>query len=98
MAELKDIGAGDIPSPVSPVSNIHTADRGNIDTAEKGIPLGMLGSEKSMSTQRDETAPEEADPNVVDWDGPEDPANPMNWPSWRKIFTVGIVSAITFIT
>ncbi|KAI5848516.1 benomyl/methotrexate resistance protein [Morchella snyderi] len=98
MADLKDIEAGDIPSPVSPVSDIHTEDRGNINTAEKGIPLGMLGSEKSMSTQRDETAPEEADPNLVDWDGPEDPENPMNWPSWRKIFTVGIVSSITFIT
>lgn len=23
-----------------------------------------------------------------DWDGPDDPENPMNWPRWRKLYTV----------
>jgi hypothetical protein len=41
---------------------------------------------------------QENDPNVVDWEGPDDPENPMNWPHWRKIIAVGIVSAITFVT
>ena len=27
---------------------------------------------------------EEHDPNVVGWDGPDDPSNPMNWPAYRK--------------
>lgn len=25
-----------------------------------------------------------ADPNLVDWDGPQDPLNPLNFPEWRK--------------
>ncbi|KAF1999682.1 MFS general substrate transporter [Amniculicola lignicola CBS 123094] len=38
------------------------------------------------------------DPNVVDWDGPEDPENPMNWPTSRKVVAIGIVSAIMFLS
>lgn len=38
-----------------------------------------------------------ADPNVVDWDGPEDPKNPMNWPAWKIKTHIFLVSAITFI-
>lgn len=40
----------------------------------------------------------ERDPNIVDWDGPDDSANPHNWSSNRKIFAVTLVSLITFIT
>ncbi|KAK5988699.1 Efflux pump radE [Cladobotryum mycophilum] len=38
------------------------------------------------------------DPNIVDWDGPDDPENPLNWPSRKKFAVVAIVSAITFIS
>ena len=37
------------------------------------------------------------DPNIVDWDGPEDPTNPMNWPAWKVKAHIFLVSAITFI-
>ncbi|KJZ78858.1 hypothetical protein HIM_01631 [Hirsutella minnesotensis 3608] len=37
------------------------------------------------------------DPNVVDWDGPDDPENPLNWPFSKKFAALGIVSAITFL-
>lgn len=40
----------------------------------------------------------ESDPNVVWWDGPDDPENPMNWPSWRKVLTCTIISFLTFVT
>lgn len=35
------------------------------------------------------------DPNIVDWDGPDDPANPMNWSRTKKNMHVGIVSCFT---
>ncbi|KAJ5899413.1 MFS transporter [Penicillium taxi] len=35
------------------------------------------------------------DPNVVDWDGPDDPANPLNWPASRKNIHVAIISIST---
>jgi hypothetical protein len=38
------------------------------------------------------------DENVVWWDGPDDPQNPYNWPSWRKVMNVVLVSALTFVT
>ncbi|KAJ5809815.1 Major facilitator superfamily domain general substrate transporter [Penicillium pulvis] len=33
-----------------------------------------------------------ADPNLVDWDGPDDPANPRNWPKTFKMANVMLVS------
>lgn len=35
---------------------------------------------------------------VVDWDGENDPANPMNWPKNKRILQVILVSAITMVT
>lgn len=37
------------------------------------------------------------DPNIVDWEGHEDPKNPMNWPPWKIKLHIFLVSAITFI-
>lgn len=36
-------------------------------------------------------------PNIVDWDGPDDPENPMNWPKAKKWGAICIVSLITFL-
>ncbi|KEF57997.1 uncharacterized protein A1O9_05920 [Exophiala aquamarina CBS 119918] len=38
------------------------------------------------------------DPNIVDWDGPDDPANPLNWSATRKATMIGVVSFITFLS
>lgn len=35
---------------------------------------------------------------VVDWDGPNDPQNPMNWSPTRKWAIIALVSTITFNT
>jgi len=35
--------------------------------------------------------------DIVDWDGADDPQNPMNWTNGRKWFAVGVVSVITFL-
>lgn len=41
---------------------------------------------------------DELDPNIVDWDGPDDPANPYNWTKGKKWLNGGFLSAMTFIT
>ncbi|KAH9892193.1 bicyclomycin resistance protein [Xylariomycetidae sp. FL2044] len=41
---------------------------------------------------------DETDPNVVWWDGPDDPENPYNWPKSRKIINTGLISAMTFVS
>ncbi len=37
--------------------------------------------------------------NIVDWNGDDDPANPMNWPNgkkWRNIAVVGGLALLTY--
>lgn len=41
---------------------------------------------------------EESDPNIVGWDGLDDPANPINWSERAKWSNVMVVSMITFIS
>lgn len=62
---------------------------GPLSDAEKDVERGAVAT-------TDDEAPER-DPHAVDWNGPDDPENPMNWPFGRKAAAVGIVSAITFI-
>lgn len=38
------------------------------------------------------------DPNIVNWDGPDDPSNPYNWKVSKKIILAASIAAITFIT
>ncbi|KAI9752406.1 MAG: Meiotic Sister-Chromatid recombination aldehyde dehydrogenase [Chaenotheca gracillima] len=40
----------------------------------------------------------ESDPNVVGWDGEDDPKNPLNWPFRIRWGHIAIISAITFVT
>lgn len=35
--------------------------------------------------------------NVVDWDGPDDPQNPMNWPAWKRFIQV-ILGSLFLLT
>lgn len=36
--------------------------------------------------------------NEVDWDSPNDPKNPRNWPAWRRAMHVGVVTCVVFST
>lgn len=38
------------------------------------------------------------DPNIVDWEGPDDPKNPLNWASSKKLAALTIVSLVTMIS
>ena len=38
------------------------------------------------------------DPNIVDWDGPDDPENPLNWTSSKKSGAITIVSLVTMLS
>lgn len=52
--------------------------------------------EGSTSVEFDDVV--ENDRNIVNWDGPDDPANPQNWSMGKKTVTVIIVSSVTFVT
>lgn len=55
------------------------------------------GSEDS-DKQEPEANKQEVDTNIVDWDGPDDPKKPMNWPEKMKWANVAVIAAITFLT
>lgn len=48
--------------------------------------------------KEEEAATSDDEANVVWWDGDDDPANPYNWPEWRKWMNCGMISFLTFIT
>lgn len=66
---------------------------------EKGIQTGSTHSdERTLSDDAPTPAQEPVDPNVVDWDGPDDPANPQNWASSRKWGLIAVLAAVTLVT
>lgn len=56
---------------------------------EKAIPV---------SVSKLDGASDDDDPNVVDWDGPEDPDMAMNWPSRKKWTMTFLLSTLTLLT
>lgn len=47
------------------------------------------------------SAGEKETPQSLDWDGPDDPDDPMNWPVGRKVYstlTTGLMSFAVFVT
>ena len=56
----------------------------NNDTLETALP----GKDEDVSA------------TLVDWDGPDDATNPVNWPSrkrWTHILTVAILGLIPYV-
>ena len=52
------------------------------------------GHNDRQSSEPDQTAiAQEIKDNVVDWDGPNDPQNPQNWPTWKRTMQVVLASA-----
>ncbi|PSN60596.1 membrane transporter [Corynespora cassiicola Philippines] len=72
----------------------------------QGVDLEKGAQNNTGSTHSDErtlsgehTHPQEQpDPNVVDWDGPDDPENPQNWPESKKWGMIGALAAVTLVT
>ncbi|RSM03266.1 hypothetical protein CDV31_010542 [Fusarium ambrosium] len=57
-------------------------------------------AETSKSNEAADTDPtiNGENPNIVSWDGPDDPENPMNWSTVRKCINIGLMSLLTIIS
>lgn len=64
--------------------------------SEKDAQSQVYTDERTLSA--DASAQEARDPDIVDWDGPDDPANPLNWPAKKKWSIVGALATVCFIT
>lgn len=79
----------------------HNQDVDTFNTdAEKGAQSQALSMHTDERTLSRDTAiqQEERDQNVVDWDGPDDPENPLNWPAKKKWTIIAALGAVTLIT
>ncbi|KAL1957864.1 hypothetical protein VTO42DRAFT_5429 [Malbranchea cinnamomea] len=67
---------------------------------EKGLEASSHDQNVDTEQSADDPAanPSDRDPNIVDWDGPDDPMNPLNWSRKRKGTLVASISIITFLT
>lgn len=68
--------------------------------AEEGIEeaFGPARDEESGFHQHGgHHAQEELDPNLVSWDGPDDPENPQNWTNARKWWISMVTAGLTFV-
>ncbi|KAK5119338.1 hypothetical protein LTR85_007694 [Meristemomyces frigidus] len=74
----------------TPVRSSETADIEKQSSAVLSVPCGPPG----------QFAMPPRDPDVVGWNGPDDPGNPMNWPrskKWACTFALGFVTfCVTF--
>ncbi|UPL00978.1 hypothetical protein LCI18_011912 [Fusarium solani-melongenae] len=61
---------------------------------------GVLGLASETKTSDETTGPDAdgGDPNIVTWDGPNDPENPINWSKSRKCINIGLMSLLTIIS
>lgn len=62
---------------------------------EQDVEKGVSPAVSSTGGEEDDAR---IDPNIVDFDGPDDLQNPLNWSFTKKWGTVSLVSAITFLT
>ncbi|EHK98277.1 putative Uncharacterized transporter C36.03c [Glarea lozoyensis 74030] len=67
--------------------------RSNEDDLERAID-----EEKAIEGEEDKKVEPEKqkDPNLIEWDGPDDPENPMNWPARKKWINTVTMGMMTF--
>ncbi len=70
------------------------ASRGSHAQANAGPDVDMEKDGGKTTT----TDGEPQDPNVVSWDGLDDPEDPLNWSNALKVVNVGLVSGICLVT
>lgn len=71
----------------------------DIKTTKEQDPQNDTDVESAQSQQVVAEKPTEKDPNLVEWDGPDDPENPQNFPKWRKwVITVTMSMMTTWVT
>lgn len=78
----------------------------DVDTFTKDVEKGPQSQAHSTHTDErtlagDATVEEQdapRDPNIVDWDGPDDTENPQNWTPKKKWSIIGALAATTLIT
>lgn len=83
------------------ISRTKTTNDRTAGESEKDLELGHDPEQDEIAEEiRQQAAEKSKDPNLVEWDGPNDPGNPMNWPTskkWRVTISLGLMTfCVTF--
>ncbi|EAT78096.1 hypothetical protein SNOG_14556 [Parastagonospora nodorum SN15] len=82
-------------SDISSQPRTPTSDENNVSASlEKDLEKGTDAVSTTSATHPEEPP----NPNIVDFDGPDDTENPMNWRASKKWGMISLVSVITFLT
>ncbi len=66
-------------------------------SGEEDLEKGAAGEEsKKAEESKKKKKKEEKDPNLIEWDGPDDPENPMNWAPRKKWIVTVMLGIMTF--
>jgi DHA1 family multidrug resistance protein-like MFS transporter len=60
------------------------------------VEKGDQNSDNERAEQLRRKESKQKDPNLIEWDGPDDPENPMNWPSSKKWIVTIALGMMTF--
>ena len=55
-------------------------------------------SETDVDAEEAQSIQQKRDPNIVDWDGEDDPEMPINWPARRKWSYIIMLASLTLLT
>lgn len=96
-SESQQISIEETPQPQDKeVVETSSTINGSSDGVDEGKrPVDPSALEKQPLEAANDSSDDE---NVVDWDGDDDPKNPFNWPTWRKVLNCFLVSALSFMT
>lgn len=74
-------------------------DSGALDYEERDLESGNNDAQPPLTNEKSKEETNTKDPNLVDWDGPDDPENPQNMPKWRKwVVTMSMSSMTMWLT
>ncbi|KAG8415888.1 hypothetical protein J3459_013949 [Metarhizium acridum] len=66
--------------------------------AVSGAPSSHSKADIGRFSDGDKPIDAAVDPDVVDFDGPDDSDNPMNWSPGKKAATIGMATAMTLFS
>ncbi|KAF1835385.1 MFS general substrate transporter [Decorospora gaudefroyi] len=99
MGSIHQVPSHTSASPRNVQKDTPTAIEKDIEkTAGSGTGSISTTSTAAIADEEDAEPEPDPDPNIIDFDGPDDPENPLNWPATKKWGMVSLISAITFLT
>jgi hypothetical protein len=71
-------------------SSLSDIEKGDLFKEKEETPLGApmqeLSREKSVAQEERDTPVLPPASSITDWNGPDDPDNPHNWPLWLRLY------------